>query len=79
MIPVRPIVVIARFVLLEALRGGLPWLGLACVGASVGLATFLAQVALTETRELQAAAAAALLRATGAFLIGAHVATSVAR
>ena len=79
MIPGLPIVVIARFVLLEALRGGLPWLVLACVGASLGLAAFLAQIALTETRELQAAAAAALLRATGAFLIGAHVATSVAR
>jgi ABC-type transport system involved in multi-copper enzyme maturation permease subunit len=79
MICMRPIVVIARFVLLEALRGGLPWLGLACVGMSVGLAAFLAQVALTEARELQAAAAAALLRASGAFLMTAHVVASVAR
>jgi ABC-type transport system involved in multi-copper enzyme maturation permease subunit len=76
-IPVRPLTVIARFVLLEALRGGLPWLGLACVGASVGLAEFLAQVALTETRELHAAAA--LLRVSGAFLIATHVVASVAR
>jgi hypothetical protein len=75
----RPIVVIARFVLLETLRGGLPWLALACVGASAGLAAFLAQIALTETRELQAAAAAALLRASGAFLIATHVIASVAR
>lgn len=75
----RPIAVIARFVLLEAVRGGLPWLVLACVGASIGLAAFLAQVALTETRELQAAAAAALLRASGAFLIATHVAASVGR
>ena len=73
------IVVIARFVLLEALRGGLPWLGLACVGASVGLAVFLAQVALTETRELQASISAALLRACAAFLIAIHVVATMAR
>ena len=75
----RPIGVIARFVVLEAVRGGLPWLALACVAASVGLATFLAHVALTETRELQAAACAALLRACAAFLIATHVVTSMAR
>jgi ABC-type Na+ efflux pump permease subunit len=46
---------------------------------SVGLAVFLAQVALTETRELQATAAAALLRAAAAFLIATHVVASVAR
>lgn len=76
---VKPIAVIARFVLLEALRGGLPWLALLCIAASAGLAAFLAQVALTEARELQAAAAAALLRASAAFLIAAHVVASVAR
>jgi ABC-type transport system involved in multi-copper enzyme maturation permease subunit len=75
----RPVSTIARFVLLEALRSGLPWLALACVVASLGLAVFLAQVALTETRELQAAAAGALLRASAAFLIAAHVVASVAR
>lgn len=75
----RSIAVIARFVVLEALRGGFPWLVLAGVGASVGLATFLAQVALTETRELQVAVCAALLRACAAFLIATHVVTSMAR
>ena len=75
----RSIVIIARFVVLEALRGGLPWLAFACIAASVGLAAFLAQVALTETREFQAAGAAALLRAGAAFLIAAHVVASIAR
>lgn len=74
-----PVATIARFVLLEARRSGLPWLALACVLASVGLAGFLSQVALTESRELQAAAAGALLRACAAFLIAAHVVGSVAR
>jgi len=75
----QPIAVLARFTLLEALRSGLPAIALACIATSVGLATFLAQVALTETRELQAAAAAALLRASAAFLVAIHVVSSVAR
>ena len=75
----RPVVGIARFVLLEGLRSGLPWLALACIGASVCLAAFLGEVALTETSELQAAASAALLRASAAFLIAAHVIASTAR
>ena len=75
----RPVWIIARFVLLEAFRSGLPWLAFACIVASFGLAAFLAHIALTETRELQAAVAAAMLRISAAFLIATHVATSVAR
>ena len=73
------IIWIARFVLIEALRSGLPWLALACIGASFCLGAFISEVALTETRELQAAASAALLRASAAFLIAAHVVSSTAR
>ena len=54
---------IARFVLLEARRSGLPWLVAASVAAGVGLAAFLSQVAVTESLALQAAIVAALLRA----------------
>jgi ABC-type transport system involved in multi-copper enzyme maturation permease subunit len=75
----RPVWVIARFVLLEAFRSGLPWLALACIAASVGFAAFLAHIALTETRELQAAATAAMLRISAAFLVAIHVVASVAR
>ena len=77
--PRHAVWVIARFVLLEAFRSGLPWLALACIAASVGLAAFLAHIALTETRELQATAAAAMLRISAAFLIAVHVVASVAR
>src|SRR5258706_302261 len=52
-----PAATLARFVLLEARRSGLPWLALACIALSVGLAAFLSQVALTESRALQAARA----------------------
>jgi hypothetical protein len=75
----KPIVAVARFALLEAWRSGLPWLALACVAASLALAGFLSQVALTESRELQASAAAALLRLAAVFLVAAHVVAAVAR
>jgi ABC-type transport system involved in multi-copper enzyme maturation permease subunit len=70
---------IARSALLEARRSGLPWLALGLLAAALGLAAFLSQVAVTESRELQAAFAAALLRAGAAFLLAAHVITSLVR
>jgi ABC-type transport system involved in multi-copper enzyme maturation permease subunit len=73
------ILTIARFVLIEARRSGLPWLAAACVCAALGLAGFLSQVAITEGAALQAAAAAALLRACAMFLVAAHVVASVVR
>lgn len=74
-----PAATLARFVLLEARRGGLPWIALACIALGVGLAGFLSQVAITESRSLQAAVVAAFLRASAAFLIAAHVASSTLR
>ena len=73
------VLLLARNTLLEARRSGLPWLALGLLAAALGLAAFLAQVAVTEGRELQAALAAALLRAGAAFLLAAHVAASVVR
>jgi hypothetical protein len=70
---------IARFVLLEAKRGGLPWLAAGGIAACIALAAFVSQLALTEGRELQAALVAAVLRAGAVFLIAAHVATSTLR
>jgi Cu-processing system permease protein len=70
---------LARLVLIEARRGALPWLALAGLGVGFGLAAFLSQVALTESRALQLAVLAALGRACAVFLIAAHVATSVLR
>jgi ABC-type transport system involved in multi-copper enzyme maturation permease subunit len=70
---------LARATLLEARRSGLPWLAVGLLAAALALAVFLSQVAVTESRELQAAFAAALLRAGAAFLLAAHVATSLVR
>jgi hypothetical protein len=74
-----PTLLLSRNALLEARRSGLPWLALGLLAAALGLAAFLSQVAVTEGRELQAAFAAALLRAGAAFLLAAHVAASVVR
>src|SRR5260370_29453156 len=74
-----PAAILARLVLLEARRGGLPWLAAGSIALGLALAAFLSQVALTESRALQVAVVAALLRACAAFLIAAQVASSVLR
>lgn len=74
-----PTAILARLVLVEARRGGLPWLALASVVAAFGLAAFLSQVALTEGRSLQVAVVAALLRACAIFLVAMQVSASVIR
>lgn len=74
-----PTAILARLVLVEARRGGLPWLAAASVAAAFGLAAFLSQVALTEGRALQLAFVAALLRACAVFLVAVQVSSSVIR
>jgi len=74
-----PAAILARLVLLEARRGGLPWLAAGAIALGLALAAFLSQVALTEGRALQVAVVAALLRACAVFLIAAQVASSVLR
>jgi ABC-type Na+ efflux pump permease subunit len=74
-----PAVLLARSVLLEARRGGLPWLAAASLGLSLALAAFVANVALTERDALQAALVAAVLRACAVFLVAAQVASSTLR
>jgi ABC-type transport system involved in multi-copper enzyme maturation permease subunit len=71
--------VIARYALLEARRSGVPWLVAASLVATLLLSAFLAQVAITETRELQAALVAALLRACAIFIVVTHVVSATVR
>lgn len=71
--------ILARFVLAEARRGGLPWLALASVLAALALAAFLSQVAITESRMILLAVLAAVLRAAAVFLVAAQVAGSTLR
>jgi ABC-type Na+ efflux pump permease subunit len=74
-----PAATLARTILLEARRGGLPWIAGASLLAALALAAFLSQVALTERAALQVALVAAVLRACAAFLIAAQVASSTLR
>lgn len=70
---------LARFVLLEARRTGLPWLVLAALAAGIGLAGFVSQLALTESAALQAGVLAAYFRLCAIFLTAMFVVTSIVR
>lgn len=70
---------LARVTLLEAVRNRLLWLVAAVIVIAFGLAQFLGQVAITETREIQAALLAAFLRVSAAFVVVTFVITSTVR
>lgn len=75
----RPALTIARYTVLEALRNRLPWLLLLMAAAAVAVSGFLNELALTESRQLQAALLGAVLRLAAVFLIATFVITSMAR
>ncbi|MFM2087782.1 MAG: hypothetical protein RLZZ237_2651, partial [Pseudomonadota bacterium] len=70
-----PSLIIARYTLLEALRSRLLWLFVLAACAALGLSGFLQQLALTESRAVQAALLAAVLRLASAFLLATFVVT----
>ena len=70
---------IARHTVLEALRNRLLWLLLLAAAGAMALAGFLDALALTESRQLQAALLAALLRLAAVFLMAALVVSSMLR
>ena len=70
---------IARVVVLEALRGRVAWLMLAVVLTGTGLAQFMAQVAITESREVAQGVLGAWLRLGCVFVTAVFVATSMMR
>ena len=74
-----PAATLARTVLLEACRGGLPWLAAGALAIGLAGAAFLSQVALTETTALQLAVLAAVLRACAVFLVAAQVTAGTLR
>ena len=70
---------LARTTLIEAVRNRLLWLILVVVVIAFGLAQFLNQVAIAETREIQAALIAAPLRIAAVFIVAVFVITSTVR
>ncbi|QJD92876.1 ABC transporter permease [Duganella dendranthematis] len=75
----RPALTIARYTLLEALRNRLLWLVLLMMAGAVAVSGFLNELALTESRQLQAALLGAVLRFAAVFLVATFVITSMAR
>src|SRR5437879_1829190 len=70
---------LARATLLEAVRNRLLWLAVVVVVIAFGLAQFLNQVAITESREIQTALLAAPLRVAAVFIVAVFVITSMVR
>jgi ABC-type transport system involved in multi-copper enzyme maturation permease subunit len=70
---------LARATLLEAVRNRLLWLAVVVVVIAFGLAQFLNQVAITESREIQTALLAAALRVAAVFMVAVFVITSMVR
>src|SRR5712675_2738906 len=70
---------LARATLIEAVRNRLVWLAVVVVVIAFGLAQFLNQVAITESREIQTALLAAPLRVAAVFIVAVFVITSMVR
>src|SRR5260221_369233 len=70
---------LARATLIEAVRNRLLWLAVMVVVIAFGLAQFLNQVAITESREIQTALLAAPLRIAAVFIVAVFVITSMVR
>lgn len=75
----KQIATIARYTLLEGLRNRLMWLVAAIALIGIGISGFLNALAITESREIQVALLAALLRFSAVFLIATFVVTSMVR
>ena len=75
----RPALTLARFVVLEACRTGLPLLVVCALALGVGLAGFLSRLALTESATLQTGVLASFFRVSAVFMTAAFVVTSMVR
>jgi Cu-processing system permease protein len=74
-----PVLTIASFTLLEALRSRLLWLVFAVLLAAFGLAEFIGSIALTESLALKSGILGAGLRLFAVFVISLFVTTSMVR
>lgn len=73
------ILTIARYSLLEAIRGKIIWIASSLLIIAILLSLFISQTALTETRESQVALMAGFLRLSSVLVIIFFVISSVAR
>ena len=73
------VLAIARLTVLELVRNRLIWLAVAAVLLALGIADFMANVALSETSRFQSAILGATLRASAVFIVSLFVVTSMNR
>lgn len=78
-IALRPILTIARYTALEAVRTRYAWLILVLVGAGMAIGAFTGDLAITETSQTQSAITASILRFAAVLLLILFVTTSVHR
>lgn len=76
---VSAVLAITRVVVLEAVRGRVPWLMLLVLLAGVMLSQFAAQVAITESREIANGLLGTWLRLAAVFVVALFVVTSMVR
>jgi len=74
-----PVLTIARYTALEAVRTRFAWLIVALVFAGIGIGAFSGGLAITETRQTETAIVASILRFASVMLVILFVTTSVAR
>lgn len=78
-IQLNPILTIARYTAMEALRTRYAWLVLVLASAGIAIAVFTGNLAITETSQTQAAITASILRFAAVLLLILFVTTSVHR
>ncbi len=78
-IPLGPVLTIARYTALEALRTRYAWLVLILVGTGLAIAAFTGDLAITETSQTQSAITASIVRFAAVLLLILFVTTSVHR
>ena len=75
----HPVLTIARFSLLEAVRGKIIWIMVSLLLLSLMLSLFIGETTLTETRETQVALMAGFLRLSSVMVIIFFVVSSISR
>lgn len=75
----RPVPIIARLTMLEALRGRLAWLVVAALAVALVLVEFAGTIAVTESVPIRAAFLGSLLRGLAVFILSLFIASSMTR
>jgi Cu-processing system permease protein len=73
------IIIIGRFVVLEAWRTRLPWIALVALGLMVGAGVFIKELAVTESGRVEIGFIATLTRLAAVFIASLYTISSMAR